>query len=79
MEPLDRNFAYVLFFNYGVRKLTKKQQKRVSSTQINGAMFEKSGFFSVPRRNKPNFLEFLRELHCYRAGRLKCTYPLDQN
>ena len=58
MEPLDRNFAYVLFFNYDVRKLTKKQQKRVSSTQINGAMFEKSVFFQSREGTNQIFLNF---------------------
>ncbi len=63
MEPLDRNFAYLLFFNYGVRKLTKKQQKkRASSTQMNGAMFEKSVFFSPKKEHTKTFLEFLHEL-----------------
>ncbi len=40
---------------------------------------KKSVFFSVPRLFLKNFLQFLRELHCWIADILKYTNPGEQN
>ena len=78
MEPLEQNFVCLSFFNYNVRKFTKNTKTHALYTnQWNNV--RKKWIFSVPRRYKPNFLQFLHELHCYRADRLKYTDPLEQN
>ena len=75
MEPLEQNFVCLSIFNYNVRKLTKTNA--LYTNQWNNV--RKKCVFSVPRRYKPNFLQFLHELHCYKANRLKYTDPLEQN
>ena len=51
MEPLEQNAYLLAFFNYGVAKLTKNRLKPPVRYKVNGAMFEKSGFFQSRERS----------------------------
>ena len=79
MEPLEQNAYLLAFFNYVVAKLTKNRQKPPVLYKVNGAMFEKSGFFSVPRTFLTNFLKSLCKLHYWIANGLKYTDRVEQN
>ena len=74
---IGTKFRLSFVFNYNVGKLTKKH--RNACVLYKSMECRKKWFFSVPRRYKPNFVQFLYELHCYRANRLKYTDPLEQN
>ena len=51
MEPLEQNAYLRAFFNYVVAKLTKNRQKPPVLYKVNGAMFQKSGFFQSRERS----------------------------
>ncbi len=79
MEPGEQNAYLFAFYCYDNPKLTKKQQQITRSDKSNGAILRKKRFFSVPRLFLKNFLQSLRELHCWIADRLKFTNPGEQN
>ena len=79
MEPGEQNAYLFAFYYYDNPKLTKKQQQITRSVQIQWSNSQKKRFFSVPRLFLKNFLQSLRELHCWIADRLKYTNPGEQN
>ncbi len=54
MEPLDRNFAFLLFFNYSVRKLTKNN-KNVWVLHKSMKQCSKKAFFFSPEKKQTKF------------------------
>ena len=56
MEPLKKKEYLLAFFNYVVAKLSENRLKPPVLYKVNGGMFEKSVFFSVPRMFLTNFL-----------------------
>ena len=74
-ESTKCTLSLLLFFYYDTIKLTKNDFFLPVLYKVNGAMFEKSDFFSVSKMVPKKFLQSLRDLHCWIAIRLEYTNP----